>query len=328
LTEQALQWNACADRIWDEGIAKEIATKSPASPGLVDPESGRFVYARRLSKLKGFWTNDPQSLIDRPLTLDINMLGLSVPFGLLTACDPRMIRTEEGIVHLNNELHGEKTDLLAGTNFDPSQTNRSGSNRDQHEVSSLATLWMVRFLIQLGRETGQGKHWTKAVSMLDGILGRLSQLGLSIRSGSRGIDSARHLSNPGGTAWRLHAMIIETLLDLAGLDYDAVDRRLTLRPALPGRWPQTGIKQSFVCGSVTYRLERPIGSKVHHLNVRADLKEPIVMVVDLTCPDLTELGPWQSSPTTPEPSLDPRTGKLRWSVTLPADRSEWNWTWG
>ncbi len=255
------------------------------------------------------------------------MLSLSVPFGLLPACDPRMVRIDESIMRLNAALKGEP-DVLARITFDPSQTNRRGSNCDQYEVSSLATLWMVRYLLQLGRETGQGRQWTRAISMLDGILSRLSQLGLSIRSGMRGTDSARQLSNPGGTAWRLHAMIIDTLLDLAGLDYDAVDRRVTLRPALPGRWAQTGIKQLFPCGSVSYRLERPIGGKVHHLNLKADLKEPVLLLVDLTCPDLTELGPWQSSPTTPEPSMDPHTGKLSWSITLPAQRSEWNWTWG
>jgi glucoamylase len=327
LTAQTAQWNAFADRIWNEGISKEIATNSPASPGLVDPETGRFLNARRLSRHKGFWTNDPEFLIDRPLTLDINMLGLCVPFGLLPACDPRLIRTEESILRGNDALKGDP-DVLARTSFEPAQANRNGTNSDQHEVSSLATLWMARFLFQLGRETGQGRHWTRAISMLDGILGRLSQLGLSIRSGLRGVESARQLSNPGGTAWRLHAMIIDTLLDVAGLDYDAVDRRLTLRPALPGRWAQTGIKQSFNCGTVSYRLERPIGGKVHHLNLKAELKDTVALVVELTCPDLMELGPWQSSPPTPEPTFDARTGKVSWSVNLPADRSEWNWTWG
>ncbi len=43
LAEQTAQWNACADRIWNEGIAKEIANNNPASPGLVDPDTGRFL---------------------------------------------------------------------------------------------------------------------------------------------------------------------------------------------------------------------------------------------------------------------------------------------
>ena len=72
-------------------------------------------------------------------------------------------------------------------------------------------------------------------------------------------------------------MLIDTILDLAGVDYDAVDHRLLLRPVLPGPWPQTGIKQSFPCGDVSYRLERPIGGKVHHLNLKAQLKHPVTL---------------------------------------------------
>jgi len=151
---------------------------------------------------------------------------------------------------------------------------------------------------------------------------------LSLRSGGRGMESARQVANPGGTAWRLHAMLIDSILDLAGLDYDAVDHRLLLRPVLPGPWPQTGMKQSFPCGDVSYRLERPIGGKVHHLNLKAQLRHPVTVEVQLTCPELMELGPWQASPQTPEPVHDPRSGRLHWSVTLPSSASEWNWTWG
>ena len=156
--------------------------------------------------------------------------------------------------------------------------------------------------------------------MLEGILGRLSQLGLVLRSPGRSMESARQVSNPGGTGWRLHAMLIDTILDLAGVDYDAVDRKLFVRPILPGQWPQTGIKQSFPCGDVSYRLERPIGGKVYHLNLKTQLKHPVDLEVELTCPDLKELGPWQASPPTPEPALDSRTGQLRFRITLPIGR--------
>ena len=70
-------------------------------------------------------------------------------------------------------------------------------------------------------------------------------------------------------------MLIDTILDLAGLDYDAVDRRLSLRPVLPGPWPQTGIKQAFPCGTVSYLLQRPIGGKVHHLELKTQLEHPV-----------------------------------------------------
>jgi glucoamylase len=323
----AERWNASADRIWNDGILRVIATSHPESPGLIDPESGRFLLARRLSKLKGLWTDNPDFLIEHGPGLDVTMLGMCVPFGLLPASDPRSIRTAESILRANEAIKGDPN-VLARSGYEPNPSGRNGSNSELQEVSSLATLWMVRFLIQLGRETGQAKHWSRALGMLEGIVSRLSQLGLVLRAPGRGIETARLVTNPGGSAWRLHAMLIDTLLDLAGLDYDAVDRRLSLRPALLGQWPQTGIKQSFSCGDVSSRLERPIGSKLYQLNVKTHLKRPVTLEVDLTCPDLKELGPWQGVPQTPEPALNSRTGQLRWSVPLPAGASEWTWTWG
>lgn len=123
-------------------------------------------------------------------------------------------------------------------------------------------------------------------------------------------------------------MLINTMLDLGGLEYDAVDRRLTLQPVLPGTWPQTGISRSFPCGEVTYRLERPIGGNVHRLRLQADLNIPIMLHVRATCPGVTELGPWHSSPSTNEPAFDAATGRLSWNVRLPFGGSEWSWTWG
>ncbi len=88
---------------------------------------------------------------------------------------------------------------------------------------------MARYLIQLGRETGQGRHWNRALAMLDAILGRLLPLGLAhapvVRARATHRDST---STAAAGVWGLHAMLIETMLDLAGLDYDALDRRLTL----------------------------------------------------------------------------------------------------
>jgi glucoamylase len=328
MTASATRWMARADRIWNDGICKSIDSDCPEGPGLVDPDLGRFLQARRLSKLRGLWTDDPELWIDRSTTLDVNMLSLAVPYGLLPAADPRLLRIAETILRANDALKGDPN-VLSRVSYDPIQSGRSGGlSSDQHDVSSLATLWMARFLIQLGRETGQARHWTRALAMLEGIFSRLSRLGLSLLAGGRGLESARQVSNPGGTAWRLHAMLIDTVLDLAGLEYDAIEHRLVLSPVLPGQWPQTGMKQSFPCGDISYRLERPIGGKVHHLNLKAQLKHPVTLQVELTCPDLAELGPWHAAPETAAPILEPRTNQLRWSVTLPSSTSEWNWTWG
>jgi GH15 family glucan-1,4-alpha-glucosidase len=320
----ARRWTECADRIWNQGILLELVSARPDGDEPADGETGRFYQARRISRLRGTWTDDPKYLVDRPGQLDIFMLGLAVPFGLLPASDPRLVRIAEAILRLNSTLKGE-AHLLARTMYDPES---AGSSGDALEISSLATLWMARFLIQLGRETGQGRHWTRALAMLDAILGRLSRLGLVLRAPGRGGESAVRAINTGGTAWRLHAMLIDTMLDLAGLDYDAVARLLRLQPILPGPWPQTGMKQTFRCGEVSYLLQRPIGGRVYHLELRTRLEHPVDVDVALTCPDLKELGPWQASSPMPEPSFDGRTGEIRWSMTLPAGPGEWSWTWG
>jgi glucoamylase len=62
--------------------------------------------------------------------------------------------------------------------------------------------------------------------------------------------------------------------------------------------------------------------------LKTELKKPVTLDVALTCPGLSELGPWQASEPGPEPGFEPRCGRLRWSVELPAGAAERIWTWG
>ena len=255
------------------------------------------------------------------------MLGLAVPLGLLPASDPRLVKTAQAILRANNKISGDP-DVLARFANEPNPVSRSSQAHVQQEVSSLGTLWLVRYLLQLGRETGQGRYWNRAIAMLEALLSRMSPLGLVLRPTGRGPESARMVANPGGNAWRLHTMLIDTMLDLGGLEYDAVDRRLTLQPILPSPWPQTGISRSFACGKITFRLERPIGGNVHRLRVESELNSPVSLQVKMTCPGLAELGPWHSTPATPEPTFESENGRLSWSIRLPFGSSERSWTWG
>ena len=166
------------------------------------------------------------------------------------------------------------------------------------------------------------------LAMVDGVLGRLFPLGLLLRSAIRGNEAPRYAVGSASGVWGLHAMLAETLLDFAGLDYDALDRRLTLSPALPSSWPHVGVGQTFNCGQISYRIERPIGGTVHHLSLTAALAHPVTLDVALTCPGLTELGPWQSSPEMPSPPYDHRASRLKWTVVLPQGDSSWSWRWG
>ncbi|MDR3633658.1 MAG: glycosyl hydrolase [Isosphaeraceae bacterium] len=328
--EPAARWSALADRVWETGILGATSGASNGTtPGLVDPETGRLLDARRLSMLRGVWTSHPPCLVDRSSALDISLLGVAVPFGLLPAADPRVVRTAEAI--LRNSTVGGDPNLLARWSTDATfRSNRTFSPSDSHsqDISSLASLWMARYLIQLGRETGQVRHWNRALAMLDSILARLFPLGLSLRPALRSGDLPRATLGATSGVWGLHTMLIETMLDFTGVEYDAPDRRLTLVPSLPSSWPNLGLTQTFGCGEVSYRLERPIGGTVHSLSLRANLRHAVTLDVSMTCPGLAALGEWQSDPETPPPQQDRRASRLTWRITLPAGESAWNWTWG
>ena len=161
------------ERRYPQGDRHQPARK----PGLVDPDSGRFLQARRLSKLRGLWTDDPEFLVDhraRPRHQHAGPLRPVRPLaGLRSAVGPD--RREHPARQRRAQGRSERP---GPRHLRADAAERNGSTSDQHDVSSLATLWMVRFLIQLGRETGQARHWSRALAMLEGILGRLSQLGL------------------------------------------------------------------------------------------------------------------------------------------------------
>ena len=328
--EQARRWADRAELIWESGVLAETDPDRPDAPGLVDRESGRFLDSRRLSTLRGLWTEQSEMLINRSLALDISMLGLVVPFELLPASDPRVVRSAEAILR-SSVINGEPN-ALTRWSVEPGRQVRAHaapSDLQVQDVSSLATLWMARYLIQLGRETGQARHWNRALAMLDTVISRLMPLGLSMRTAPRSNDQAvRFVSGTNSGVWGLHSMLIETILDFAGLDYEALDRRLTLDPALPSAWPHTGLTQTFPCGEIAYRLERPIGGTVHQLSLKARLAHPVTLDAGVTCPGLVELGPWQSSAELPPPTFNPRTGRLTWTAELPAGESVASWTWG
>jgi glucoamylase len=325
--ESAVAWQRLADRIWNEGILQE-PREDRRSRGLIDPNTGRFYDARRLSTVRGLWTERPELTIEHSAALDVSLLGPAIPFGLLPAGDPRLRRCAEGLFRYN--LYSGDSNLLTLWASDPSRpaTDSSPSENHKLDLSCLASLWMARYLIQLGRETGEGRHWNLSVAMLDGILARLGSLGLLVRASPRPGDMPRFNLGTASGVWELHANLIETMLDFAGLEYSAPSRRLRISPALPGSWPSIGLGETLPCGKVVYRLDRPVGGSVHRLSVQAKLVHPIRLEIDLTCPGLTELGPWSALPESPTPSHDCNTGRLRWSVEIEAGDSERQWTWG
>ena len=158
-----------------------------------------------------------------------------------------------------NEAERGDPNVLGRPAYEPAGSSWGSALHNSQDISSQATFWMVRYLTELGRETGQAVLGRGRLALFDGIVGRISHLGLSVRAYARGMEPGRQSTDTGGAASNLHAKLIDTMLDLAGLDYDAVEKRLSLRPALFGQWTQTGIKQSLECGEVWYLLVRRCG---------------------------------------------------------------------
>lgn len=318
--ESAETWSALADRIWDVGVLGEN--------GLTDPDGGGFLEARRLSTRRGLWADRPEWLIDRASALDISLLAPATPFGLLPASDPRLRRLAEAI--LKHNVVGGDANVLKRWAPDPMRPGQGMAPTEaiRHDPSSLATLWMARYLIRLGRETGEGRPWGRAVALIDGVLSRLGPLGLVLRPDPAPADEPGGRAGTAPGVWGLHAMLIEAMLDLAALDYDASARRLILEPALPPSWPHIGLEGTFRCGSVVYRLERRPGGPSYRLGLAATLQHPVTLAIDLTCPGLTSPGAWASRPESPDPAFDHTAGRLTWSVELPKGPSSWEWAWG
>ena len=320
------RWERRADLIWRTGIL--ASSDREGLPGLVDPETGRFLEGRRLSIHRGLWADRPEGWLDRSAALDIGSLALCVPLDLLPASDPRLRRVAGAmLVHnVNRSDPGGLTRWAPDPITGDSTLAPSESHRDA--TSSLATLWMARYLIRLGRETGESRHWAQAVDLLGRMIARLGTLGLSIRPDPR-------LGGPLGSftrclqgVWGLHTMLVEAILDLAELDYDAPDRRVRLRPVLPSNWPRIGLSSRLACGRIAFRLECPIGGRAYRLRLSGHLEHAVRLDVALTCPGLVALGPWASRPSTPPPRPEPGTGRLSWSIPLPPGPLDAEWSWG
>jgi GH15 family glucan-1,4-alpha-glucosidase len=323
----ATTWTALADRVWNEGILQEPRADRKG-PGMIDPESGRFFEARRLSMLRGLWTDRPEQLLESSSAIDASLLGPVVPFGLLPATNPIMRRCAEALFEFNR--HSRERNLLTAWTGDPKRRSveTAPSEALALDISSLASLWMARYLLQLGRETGEARHWTLALTMLDGILSHLGALNLALRPQPRPGDAMSIGLGPGSGAWELHANLVETLLDFSALEYNAADKRLTLAPVLPSSWPSIGRTDKLPCGEVCFRLDRPLGSNTYRLRVETALHHDVTASIDLTCPGLVELGPFVATVEGPPPAHERGTGRLRWSATLPEGRSAREWTWG
>jgi hypothetical protein len=317
-------WSKAAERILNVGILSDLRAGS-TGPGLYDTVLGRFLDARRISRERGVWSGDPSRVIERSDALDISQLALAVPLEILPAGDGRILRTAEAILARNTM--GSNVPLIApwtGT----SGVSMSPGEVIEQDAASLATLWMARYLIQLGKETGDGRYWVRAINLLDDLLGHIGPLGLSLALPISGVES-QDGAFPAPGVWDLHGMVIEVLMDVAGLDFDAAENRIILEPALAASWPMIGISHELLCGDVAYTLQRKAENPPRYsLVVESDLKVQTPLDLSICCPDLPQLGAWQASTESAAPHFDAARRLLRWREKLPAGEARLEWSWG
>ena len=178
--DPADRWEALANGSGRTASWRRPRRPTRTAPGLVDAESGRFLEARRLSTLRGLWTETAR------------VPGRSLGRGWTSACSARPSRSAScpppipGSAPPPRRSSASEASPVPRTSssrraLDPSPADPKFAPRElrQRDVSSLATLWMARYLIALGRETGQVGHWDRAAAMLDAILDRLFPLGLT-----------------------------------------------------------------------------------------------------------------------------------------------------
>lgn len=323
----ARPWTDRAERMWHEGILG-VSKPGEITPGLVDSESGRFLEARRLSNLRGLWTDRAESLVERSAALDIGLLGPTVPYDLLPATDPRMKQSADAILRRNQAVGEGPAVSFWLPEPGKAEPKRTNGEAQRPELSSLASLWMARYLIRLGHETADARFWTRAVGLLDTLLSRLSPLGLGLRPRGKRESSPQGSIRPSEGVWGLQSMLIDTLLDLGGLDYDAPSRELKLQPALPAAWPHLGLSQTFPCGTLSYRLSQSIPGPHYGLELRGRLLHPVTLGVSLVCPEPAEFGGWASSTGGQAPRFDRGTSRLEWTHELPEGEINVRWSWG
>ncbi len=324
-TEHVDRWQSLADEIWERGILGESKPGEPG-PGMVDSVSGRFLDARRLSTRRGLWSDNPETLLNRSNAVDISLLGPAMPFGLLPARDSRLLRSMEKLLQLNTMPGDPNTLTCWASDPDSNEPGFSPGEPHQHDPSSLATLWMARYLLQLGRETGEGRHWTRAIELLNDVITRLGSLGLSLNLNTRHGSAASEMPRSSPGVWGLHAMLIETLLDIGGVDHIASEDLLLLRPVMPLEWPHVGLDVPLSVGQFSYRWQRSTGPS-HRLSLSASLSKSIRLQVELTCPTLEDLAGYTAPEGVAPPKFDRKTRCLSWEIDLPRGDTDWEWSW-
>lgn len=338
-----------ADLVWNTGVLGQPPSAPPnggdggeapdlvdnVDIGLVDPDTGRFLDARRLSPLLHLWVRDPRAAQDRSRTISMHLLAPVVPFDLISPAHPAARRTIDEI-RAHNRARDDDPILYRWT-YDPGKLHGEHSKPDlamnpEYEVSPQATLWMARALIRLGWETGDDSRWDEAARHVDAVLDRLCPLGARFNADPRSV-SAQSPAHYEQIVLPLFVMICDALLDFVDLDWDANARTARLRPCLPSSWNKAGRSATLPCGSLDYTLHRDPSLGQYRLVVESRLQSPLELDIRILCPRAAALQNWTASPPAapsvpePPPVFDSALHQIAWTVTLPPGHQSREWAW-
>ncbi|MFM7316181.1 MAG: hypothetical protein ACKO5E_04490, partial [bacterium] len=291
-----------------------LGTFRADGPGLIDPEKGHLRPARRLNRRVGHWIKAEQTDFEEPNHADPGSLGLCVPLGILPADDER--------------LHQSYLALVADLNDPKNSANAYRTLR--HDIQVLTRLWMARYCLRLAHEKGCLEKLKRAHSLLEEVTELLGPLGMGILTGAGQSIEKKPMMIPG--VWSLHLQVIELFTELGGLQYDALARRLTMRPCLPDSLPAFGMRSSFPFGDFRYQIQQESRQRFC-LMLEWDSTTPVTLQADVVIGSISQARGWQTlgdretSQQTPQVRWDAARHALKWVETLPAGRHRLTREW-
>jgi glucoamylase len=271
-TASVVHWKSRADRILNEGI---LSPFHPEGPGLIDPSLGHLRPARKLNRRVGHWFSASLADVDEPDHAEPGALGLCIPLGLLPADDDR----------LRNSLQA----LVADMNDPRNSANTYRTLR--HDIQILTRLWMARYCLKLAHTTGDGGVLTQALGLLQDVIDQLAPLGLCLQSQGANQQDKKPSMLPG--VWSLHLQYIEFMTELGGLDYDAIDKCLYLKPIMPWTIPSVGLRCNYPFGWFRYQITKEARQRFV-MTLEWETTEPIALQADVVIPEINRVQSWQA----------------------------------
>lgn len=295
-------WRQRAERILNEGI---LGTFAPGKPGMVDDRRGHLRPVRAMNRRLGHWiVKDPSELTD-PDIADPGTLGPCVPLGIIPAESEIMVQS---YLMLNSDIQD--------------RTNSANAYRTlRHDIQVLTRLWMARYQLELAKRTGDESALSRAQVHIRGVQEAMGPLGLCV--GPLGADQQKvgQMMMPG--VWGLHLQICELLMEFGGLSYDALQRRLSMRPIVPLTIRNQGARTNLPGGWFRYSI-RGEASGRYALTLEWELREALSFEAGIVLPVLVEPTNWrksdarQSEVPLPRMTWNAANRSMGWTETLPA----------